>query len=61
MDYVRIKDERSKHEFTVTAAYADAVKAKVLDKPAVDASGNPLPPTYHRTIEEAAAAARKGA
>lgn len=60
-DYVRIRVPETKHEVTVTALQADVTGVKPLDKPAVDASGNPLPPKYHRSIEEAAAAGQKGA
>lgn len=45
--FVRVKDKKSGHEFTVAEVrladkrFADAVE--VLDKPAVNASGKPLP------------------
>lgn len=60
-DYVRIKIPETNHEVSVPAIQAEIAGVKPLDKPAVDASGNPLPPKYHRTVEQAAAVGRKGA
>ena len=51
-DYVRVKDNATKHELTIRKdRLGDPdVKAGVTvldDKPAVDAGGTPLSPTYY--------------
>lgn len=48
-EFVRVKDRKSKHEMTVTAANAEALgdAVEVLDKPAVDGNGKPLPGKPH--------------
>lgn len=41
-DFVRVKDKASRHEFTIDAInVVDGLE--VIDKPAVDPRGNPLP------------------
>lgn len=59
--YVRIKDPATQHEISVTEAWANLHDLTPMDKPAEDSSGRPLPPKYHRTINEVAAATKKGA
>lgn len=60
-EWVRVKDPDTGHEVSITAAQADAVGAKPLDKPALSPFGAPLPPKTKTTVDEAAAAAKKGA
>ena len=44
--FVRVKSKTSKHEFTIAEhSVTDAVE--VLDKPAIDPTGSPLPPKPH--------------
>lgn len=41
-EFVRVKDKNSRHEYTV-ATHAIREHHEVIDKPAVDAVGQPLP------------------
>jgi len=43
--YVRVKDRKNGNEFTTSQSWAEANKdaAEVIDKPAVNGSGDPLP------------------
>lgn len=55
-EWVRVRDERTGHHYTVTKAKADRDKAlKVLEAPAVDINGHTLPPKPHQTLSEVAA------
>lgn len=59
-EWVRVKDPDTGHEITMSADQANSVGARPVEKKdATSASGLPLPPRYHTTID--AAAARKGA
>jgi len=54
-EYVRVKQVETGHELSVPKSHADAVGGyEVLDKDAVDLSGNPLPPKYRTTVKRAA-------
>ncbi len=57
-EYVRVRQLETGHQLSVPKPHADAVGVgvgyEVLDKPAVDAAGDPLPPKYHTTIAPAA-------
>ena len=44
--FVRVKDKNSKHEYTV-ATVAVRAHHELIDKPAVDPVGRPLPPKPH--------------
>ena len=57
-DFVRIKDKGTGHESTVSRARADRLgdAVEVLDAPAVDAVGRPLP---GKPASKAKAAAKK--
>ena len=56
IEWVRVRDERTGHHYTVTKAKADRDKAlKAFDAPAVDINGNTLPPKPHQTLSEVAA------
>lgn len=59
-EYVRVKDPSTGHEHTVTTLQAEAFGCQVINKPAVDDWGNPLPAKPSVTVAEAAAA-KKGA
>ena len=54
-DYVRVKHAETGHHYTVSRAkaIADAKNLKVIDAPAVDVNGYPLPPKPHQTLAEA--------
>jgi hypothetical protein len=47
-DLVRVRDAATGHWITITAAQAaaDTKRYRVLSRPAVDASGRPLPPKF---------------
>ena len=56
IEWVRVRDERTGHHYTVTKTKADRDKAlKVLDAPAVDINGNVIPPKPHQALSEVAA------
>ena len=56
-DYLRVKDNETGHEFTIRSdAYDKALHTKV-DKPALDAHGEPAPVKYRTTATRAAKAA----
>jgi hypothetical protein len=42
-EFVRVKDPDTKHEVTVTRAFAEGYKLDIIEKDAVDANGRPLP------------------
>lgn len=60
-EWVRVKDPATGHEITVTAEQAALAGVQPLKKEAVTPHGEPRQVTYSRTVDEAAAAARKGA
>lgn len=56
IEWVRVRDKRTKHQYSVTKAKADSDKElEVLNAPAVDINGNTLPPKPHQTLSEVAA------
>lgn len=53
-DYVRVKHAETKHHYTVSRAKAVTdPKLAIIDAPAVDVNGRPLPPKAHQTLAEA--------
>lgn len=54
MPYVRVKDKTTGHEFSLPEGSFDEADATVLDKPATDPGGDPLPVKYHTTVNKAA-------
>ena len=53
-DYVRVKHTETKHHYTVSRAKAMTdPKLTIIDAPAVDINGRPLPPKTHQTLAEA--------
>lgn len=53
-DYVRVKHADTGHHYTVSRAKAMTdPKLRIIDAPAVDVNGRPLPPKPHRTLAEA--------
>lgn len=56
-DKVRVKQKATGHELTVDEEWADQFPDdyEVLDKDAVDAAGDPLPPKYKTTVSTEAA------
>lgn len=53
-DYVRIKDNGTGHEFSMHAGTFDEKGVTILDKPATDPGGEPLPVKYKTTVNQAA-------
>jgi hypothetical protein len=56
-EFIRVRQIETGHQLSVPKSHADAAAGgyEVLDKPAVDSAGGPLPPKYHTTIAPAAA------
>lgn len=57
-DYVRVKQADTGHEMTLPVEHVEAADSgsyTVLDKPAVDEGGSPLPPKFKTTVAKAAA------
>ena len=57
-DYVRVKQAVTGHELTLPAEHVQAAPADaytVIDKDAVDASGDPIPAKYKVTVAPSAA------
>ena len=53
-DYVRVKHTETGHHYTVSRAKAMTdPKLRIIDAPAVDINGRPLPPKTHQTLAEA--------
>ena len=53
-DYVRVKPAETKPHYTVSRAKAMTdPKLTIIDAPAVDINGRPLPPKTHQTLAEA--------
>ena len=60
-EWVRVKDPDTGHEMTISSEQARAFGARVIEsKDAAGPDGLPLPPKYHRTVDEAAAVSKKG-
>lgn len=59
-EWVRVKDPDTGHEITISTEQARAFNAWVIEyKDATGPDGMPLPPKYHRTVDEAAAVSNK--
>ena len=59
-EWVRVKDPDTGHEITISTEQARAFNARVIEsKDAAGTDGLPLPPKYHRTVDEAAAVSNK--
>jgi hypothetical protein len=46
-EYVRVRDNGTKHEYSVVASAVDPAAQTVLKEDAVDEIGVPLPPKHH--------------
>lgn len=57
MTYVRVRQAGTGHELSVPESHvaANPDGYEVTDKAVVDAAGDPLPPKYRTTVEQAAA------
>jgi hypothetical protein len=57
-ELVRVKDTTTGHEFSWPAhLIGDGVEGvEVIDKPAVDGNGEPVPPKHKTTVDKSAAA-----
>ena len=58
-NYIRVKDKATGHEFSLPEGSFDEADATVLDRPATDAGGVPLP-VKHNTTKSGQAATPKG-
>jgi hypothetical protein len=59
-EFIRVRQIETGHELSVPKSHADATDGyEVLDKPATDSAGDPLPPKYRTTVAEAASATRR--
>jgi hypothetical protein len=55
-ELVRVKDKKTGHEFSWPADLVEGVEGvEVIDKPAVDANGEPIPAKHKTSVKEAAA------
>lgn len=61
VDFVRAYHEPSNSDITVKRQFALAAGMQILDKPAVDRNGKPLPAKQHQPLGGDAAARRRGA
>lgn len=52
IEYVRVKDKATKHELSIVrSAYdADPEPYELLEKPAAQADGTPLPAKHHKSL-----------
>ena len=53
-DFVRVYIPESNQDATVPRRFAESVGLQILDKPAVNVNGNPLPPKPHVPLGERA-------
>ena len=59
-EWVRVKDPDTGHEITISTEQARAFNARGIgSKGGAGPDGLPLPPKYHRTVDEAAAVSNK--
>ena len=56
-EFQRVKDKATGHEYSVR--HPDLAKVKVLDEPAIDRNGHPLPAKPKMSVTEQVAAKRK--
>lgn len=59
MDYLRVKQNDTGHELTVSQTvydFAPTAYEVLRDKPATDSGGNPLPAKYKTTVDKSATA-----
>lgn len=53
-DYIRVRDNDTGHEYTISADRLKRDAQAPLDKPAVGPGGEPLPPKFRTTVAKAA-------
>ena len=59
-EWVRVKDPDTGHEISMSTDQARAFGARPIEsKDATGPDGMPLPPKYHRTVDEAATVSNK--
>lgn len=49
-EYLRIRDPDTGHHLTVTREQFEAFGGVILNRPALDSVGNPLPPKYNSKL-----------
>lgn len=54
-EFIRVADKVTGHEFTIRANRYDAKAHTKVDKPALDAHGDPAAPKYRTTVAKKAA------
>jgi len=62
-DFVRVKQGGTGHELSLPSEHVEVAEEgayTVLDKPAVDEGGTPLPPKFHTTVSQKAAEKKSG-
>lgn len=52
--FVRVKDKATGHELSLPEGSFDPEAVDVLDRPATDPGGEPLPVKYKTTVDQAA-------
>lgn len=54
-DFIRVEDKATGHQFSIREDQFDAEAVKKLDKPALDPSGDVLPPKHKTSVAKSAA------
>lgn len=54
LDPIRVRDNATKHEYTIPAEHFDKDAHTKLDRPALDAHNEPAPVKFHTTVKSAA-------
>lgn len=60
-EFVRVRDNDTKHEYTVVASAVDPEAHTVLDEPALDETEAPLPPKHHESKQSSNKSGQKAA
>lgn len=61
-EFVRVKQKETGHELSVPTSHAEASDGySIVDKPAVDSAGRPLPPKYREQVDKIARRKRSAA
>jgi hypothetical protein len=55
-DFIRVEDKATGHQFSIREDQFDDAAVKKIDKPALDPSGDVLPPKHKTTVTKAVAA-----